>query len=284
MTVNRINSHMGFLKYIFLVLYLYGPQLTAQILVNEEQLLTNLSYRQGTDDAYTLERCVLDIYLPGTTDFATVVWFHGGGLTFGNKFIPEGLKKQGIAVVAVNYRLYPKVKSPMYIDDAAAAVAWVFKNIASYGGDPNLIFVSGHSAGGYLTSMLGLDKSYLNTYGKDADAIAGLIPYSGHTITHFTIRSELGLKWEDVRVDHMAPLAHIRKDAPPIILITGDRELELYGRYEENAYFWRMLKSIGHPYVELYELEGYNHGDMAVPAHHILLKTISKMSNEITSR
>jgi len=82
----------------------------------------------------------------------------------------------------------------------------------------------------------------------------------------------------------MAPLAHIRKDAPPIILITGDRELELYGRYEENAYFWRMLKSIGHPYVELYELEGYNHGDMAVPAHHILLKTISKISSEITSR
>ena len=284
MTVNRINSHMGFLKYIFLVLYLYGPQLTAQILVNEEKLLTNLSYRQGTDDAYILERCVLDIFLPGNKDFATVVWFHGGGLTGGNKFIPEGLKKQGIAVVAVNYRLYPKVKSPMYIDDAAAAVAWVFKNIASYGGDPNLIFVAGHSAGGYLTSMLGLDKSYLNTYGIDADAIAGLIPYSGHTITHFTIRSELGLKWDDVRVDHMAPLAHIRKDAPPIILITGDRELELYGRYEENAYFWRMLKSIGHPYVELYELEGYNHGDMAVPAHHILLKTISKISNEITSR
>ena len=284
MTVNRINSHMGFLKYIFLVLYLYGPQLTAQILVNEEQLLTNLSYRQGTDDAYTLERCVLDIYLPGTTDFATVVWFHGGGLTFGNKFIPEGLKKQGIAVVAVNYRLYPKVKSPMYIDDAAAAVAWVFKNIASYGGDPNLIFVSGHSAGGYLTSMLGLDKSYLNTYGIDADDIAGLIPYSGHTITHFTVRSERELKWDDVRVDHMAPLAHIRKEAPPIILITGDRELELYGRYEENAYFWRMLQRIGHPYVELYEIDGHGHGPMVDPAHHILLKTISKISEEIASK
>ena len=284
MTVNRINSHMGFLKYIFLVLYLYGPQLTAQILVNEEQLLTNLSYRQGTDDAYTLERCVLDIYLPGTTDFATVVWFHGGGLTSGNKFIPEGLKNQGIAVVAVNYRLYPKVKSPTYIDDAAAAVAWVFKNIASYGGNPNLIFVAGHSAGGYLTSMLGLDKSYLNSYDIDSDAIAGLIPYSGHTITHFTVRSERELKWDDVRVDHMAPLAHIRKEAPPIILITGDRELELYGRYEENAYFWRMLQRIGHPYVELYEIDGHGHGPMVDPAHHILLKTISKISEEIASK
>ena len=189
-----------------------------------------------------------------------------------------------MAVVAVNYRLYPKVKSPTFVDDAAAAVAWVFQNITFYGGDPNLIFVSGHSAGGYLTSMLGLDKSYLNNYGIDADAIAGLIPYSGHTITHFTVRSELGLKWEDVRVDKMSPLAHIRKDAPPIILITGDRELELYGRYEENAYFWRMLQIIGHPNVELYELEGYNHGDMALPAHHILLKYISKISSEITAR
>ena len=284
MRVNRINSYVRFLKYFFLVLYFHGAQLTAQILTDEAQLLTNLSYRQGTDDAYILERCVLDIYLPGNKDFATVVWFHGGGLTGGNKFIPEGLKKQGIAVIAVNYRLYPKVKSPTYIDDAAAAVAWVFKNIASYGGNPNLIFVAGHSAGGYLTSMLGLDKSYLNSYDIDSDAIAGLIPYSGHTITHFTVRSERELKWDDVRVDHMAPLAHIRKDSPPIILITGDRELELYGRYEENAYFWRMLQIIGHPYVELYELEGYNHGDMAVPAHHILLKTISKISEKITSK
>lgn len=284
MRVNRINSYVRFLKYFFLVLYFHGAQLTAQILTDEAQLYTNLPYRQGTVDAYTLDRCVLDIYLPGTTDFATVVWFHGGGLTSGNKFIPEGLKNQGIAVVAVNYRLYPKVKSPKYIDDAAAAVAWVFKNIASYGGNPNLIFIAGHSAGGYLTSMLGLDKSYLNSYDIDSDAIAGLIPYSGHTITHFTVRSERELKWDDVRVDHMAPLAHIRKESPPIILITGDRELELYGRYEENAYFWRMLQSIGHPYVELYELEGYNHGDMAVPAHHILLKTISKISNGITSR
>ena len=48
--------------------------------------------------------------------------------------------------------------------------------------------------------MLGLDKSYLNTYGMDADDIAGLIPYIGHTITHFMVRSELGLKWKDVRL------------------------------------------------------------------------------------
>ena len=97
------------------------------------------------------------------------------------------------------------------------------------------------------------------------------------------VRSELGLKWKDVRVDKMSPLAHIRKDAPLIILIAGDRELELFGRYEKNAYWWRMLKSIG-PYVELYELEDYNHGDLAQPAHYILLKSISKISSKNTSK
>lgn len=276
----KVNIRSIIVGNIFFVISVMCIQLKSQNLAHDELLLTDLNYRSETNDPYALEKCVLDLYLPKNKGFATVIWFHGGGLTDGRKYIPEGLKKKEIAVVAANYRLYPKVKSPTFVDDAAAAVAWVFQNIASYGGDPKLIFVSGHSAGGYLTSMLGLDKRYLNTYGIDADDIAGLIPYSGHTITHFMVRSELGLKWKDVRVDEMSPLAHIRKDAPPIVLITGDRELELYGRYEENAYFWRMLKSIGHPYVELYELEGYNHGDMAEPAHYILLKSISEISSE----
>ena len=280
----EVNIRSIFVGNILVVISVLCIELKSQNLAHDELLLTDLNYRSGTNDPYALERCMLDLYLPKNKGFATVIWFHGGGLTDGRKYIPEGLKKKGIAVVAANYRLYPKVKSPTFVDDAAAAVAWVFQNITSYGGDPKLIFVSGHSAGGYLTSMLGLDKSYLNTYGIDADDIAGLIPYSGHTITHFMIRSELGLKWNDVRVDEMSPLAHIRKDAPPIVLITGDRELELFGRYEENAYFWRMLKSIGHPHVELYELEGYNHGDMAVPAHYILLKSISRILSENASR
>jgi acetyl esterase/lipase len=116
-------------------------------------------------------------------------------LRAGNKFIPEQLQDQGIGVVAVNYRFHPKVTAPAYIEDAAAAVAWTFAHIAEYGGDPNLIFVSGHSAGGYLTSMIGLDKRYLAAHDLDADRIAGLIPYSGHAITHFTIRTERGLGW-----------------------------------------------------------------------------------------
>ncbi|MFK7922730.1 MAG: alpha/beta hydrolase, partial [Bacteroidia bacterium] len=179
---------------------------------------------RGTDD-YLAERCVLDVYYPENVKaYPTVVWFHGGGLKAGNKSIPEALKNQGMAVIAVNYRLYPKIKAPVYIEDAAAAVAWAFKHIADYGGDPDLIFISGHSAGGYLASMVGLDKSWLAKYDIDANEIAGLIPFSGHTITHFTVREERGIKGTQPILDELAPLYHVRADAPPLLLITGDRE------------------------------------------------------------
>ena len=67
-------------------------------------------------------------------NFPTIVWFHGGGLTGGEKEIPFALKEKGFAVIGVNYRLSPKVNAPAYIEDAAAAVAWVFKYVKNYGG------------------------------------------------------------------------------------------------------------------------------------------------------
>ncbi|AHM59618.1 alpha/beta hydrolase [Flammeovirgaceae bacterium 311] len=232
-------------------------------------------------EEYIRERCVLDVYYPKDTNgYATIVWFHGGGLTGGNKHIPEELKEQGVAIVAVNYRLYPKVKAPVYIADAAAAVSWVFENIAGYGGDPSLIFVSGHSAGGYLASMIGLDKSWLKQHKIDADRIAGLIPFSGHTITHMTVREEQGIPQTQAVIDKLAPLYHVRADAPPLLLITGDRELELLGRYEENAYFMRMMKLAGHKETVLYELDGFDHGGMAHPAFPLLLKEVNRISKQ----
>jgi acetyl esterase/lipase len=183
-------------------------------------------------------------------------------------------------VVAPNYRLFPKAKCPEYIEDAAAAVAWTFHNIGKFGGDPGLIFVSGHSAGGYLTSMVGLDKAYLGKHGIDADRLAGLIPFSGHTITHFTPREERGISKKQVVVDKFAPIFHLRKEAPPILIITGDRELEMLGRHEENAYFWRMLKVVGHSNVSILELEGLDHGGMASPAFRHLLKFANELINQ----
>lgn len=240
----------------------------------------DIGYREASvaeKDAYIGERCRLDVYYPaGEKGYATVVWFHGGGLRGGERFIPAELQEQGLAVVAVNYRLSPKVKCPVYIDDAAAAVAWVFKHIAEYGGDPAKIFVSGHSAGGYLTSMVGLDTRWLAKYDVDANDIAGLIPFSGHAITHFTMRKERGIPGTQPIVDEWAPLYHVRADAPPLVLITGDRELELLGRYEENAYLMRMMKVAGHEQTVLYELQGFDHGGMDKPAHSILLKHVKK--------
>ncbi len=272
------NRPVYFVIVLVCILLFLPEQSRLQALDTSYKTEMDILYRDpDSSDDYMKERCRLDIYYPESIkNFKTVVWFHGGGLKAGNKFIPAQLMNQGFAVVAVNYRFYPKVKSPAYIDDAAASVAWVFKNIAGYGGDPGKIFVSGHSAGGYLTSMIGLDRSYLKKYGVEADSISALIPFSGHTITHFTVREERGIEGTQVVVDELAPIHHIRKDAPPLILITGDREKEMLGRYEENAYMYRMMKVIGHEQTELYELDGFNHGEMANPAFYILRKYVKE--------
>ena len=256
-----------------------GPFRAGAEVVEDGYIRENdIPYRDASSPGwgeYMMERCVLDLYRPvGKKGFATVVWFHGGGLRGGSKAVPWQLQKKGIAVVAVNYRLFPKVKCPAYIEDAAAAVAWTFNNIQRYGGDPGAVHVSGHSAGGYLTSMIGLDKSYLASHGIDADRIASLVPFSGHTITHFTPREERGISDKRAIVDKFAPLFHVRKDSPPLVLITGDRELELLGRYEENAYLWRMMRVAGHKQTQLHELGGFDHGGMAAPAFGILLKVL----------
>lgn len=250
---------------------------------SEYELKENIHYYSDSinqSDKYISERCVLDVYYPkNIKNFPVIVWFHGGGLKGGNKEIPEALKEKGVGVVAVNYRLSPKVKSPKYIEDAAAAVAWVFKNITKFGGDTSLIFVTGYSAGGYLSLMIGLDKSWLKKHNIDANRIAGIISLSGHTITHFTIREERGIADTKPVVDSLAPLFHIRSDAPPLILITGDRELELLGRYEENAYLMRMMKIVGHQQTRLYELQGYTH-DMTYPAFPLMLKEVQRIVEE----
>lgn len=232
------------------------------------------------EDEYSRERLKLDVAYTSEEDDSlkpVIVWFHGGGLTGGEKFIPGELLEKDYVVVAPNYRQIPNVGVEDCIDDAAEAVAWVFKNIRRYGGDPSKIFVAGHSAGGFLTSMTGLDKSRLARYGIDADSIGALIPYSGQVITHFSDRKQMGIPELTPWVDANAPLYHVRHDSPPYIIITGDAELELFGRYEENLYMWRMMKLAGNPNVSIYKLDGYDHGAMAVPAHHILLNEIEKI-------
>ena len=201
-------------------------------------------------DTYRKERCKLDVYYPvDKKDFPTIVWFHGGGLEGGGKHIPQELMNRGFAVVAVNYRLSPKAKNPAYIEDAAAAVAWTFNHIEEYGGSKDKIFVSGHSAGGYLALILAMDKKYMEAYGADADKVAAYLPVSGQTVTHFTIRKERGLP-----------------NGIPII--------EMADRWEENALFASVAKNIGNKKVTLYELQGFNHGTVLEPACFLIINYI----------
>lgn len=229
-------------------------------------VLNDISYKSGvTLTDYERERCKLDLYLPkDKKNFPVIVWFHGGGLTGGQKASDDTVKvieswaKAGIAVAGVNYRLSPKVKFPAYIEDGAAAVAWVQKNIATHGGDPKRIFIAGHSAGAYLTMMLGLDAKYLQATGVDAASIAGLIPVSGQTMTHFTVREERGLPKDDVIADEAAPVHFVRKDAPPMLLLMGDKDWP--ARLEENQYFAALLKVKKHEHTTLIVVPDRTHG------------------------
>ena len=229
----------------------------------------NISYVMGKDsDEYKKERCKLDIYYPSQEkDYPTIIWFHGGGIEGGEKHIPDQFKNKELAVVAVNYRLSPRAAYPSYIEDTAEAIAWVVKNIENYGGDKRKIFVSGHSAGGYLALMAQLDKSYMQAYGIDANFIAGWAPISGQTNTHYTIRKERGLPHPATIpvIDKYAPINQARDSIAPTLLITGDRKLEMTGRWEENAHLLAVLKAMGNNNVELFELEGFNHGTVLEP-------------------
>ena len=236
-----------------------------------------IAYRVPAD-AYMEKMCRLDVaYEKGGEDRPVIVWFHGGGLTGGWRHIPEALLKDGAIVVGGGYRFATEVPVKQILDDAAASVAWVLKNIEKYGGSKSKIYLAGHSAGGYIVAMLGLDKQYLAAYDIDPDKqVAAVVPYSGQSITHFAHRKKMGIPQEKPIIDEMAPLFHVRGDAAPMLIISGDREMEMVGRYEENAYFTRMLRLNGHKDVTFYEVDGFGHGDMADPAHILLLKYVRK--------
>lgn len=253
------------------------------------KVATNIRYRTDNDcagNAYMLERCVLDINYPeGVSNAVVILWFHGGGLTGGNKHIPLDFytrnNKQPCLVVGVGYRLAGKhdIQGADCIRDAAAALTWVFAHIAEYGGDPAKVFISGHSAGGYLTMMIGMDPRWLAEHGCDISQIKGLIPMSGQAITHLRLRAEKNLNIRQPLVDDFAPIYHASQGPKiaPMLLLTGDREMEMLGRYEENALLARMLKINGHKDITLYEFQGYGHG-MTTPATTPLINFVNRVS------
>jgi acetyl esterase/lipase len=141
----------------------------------------DIDYIAGKD--YAEDKDKLDVFMPeGVSDAPVVVYFHGGALQAGTKAIGEGLARQlaarGIGLVTANYRLSPAVMHPAHMEDATAAFAWTKKHIASYGGDPERVFLSGHSAGAYLAALMALDPSYLEAHGLKLSDVRGVVPIS----------------------------------------------------------------------------------------------------------
>ena len=223
--------------------------------------LTDHSYYENlVNDAYQNKPSKLDLCYPeGVKKYSTVVWFNGGGFKSVSKAIPKQIKEKGLAIVAVNYRLHPKVNAPKYIEDAAAAVAWGFKNIERYGGYKKQIYICGFSSGGYLSLMAALDQEWLKEHNLESNSIKEVVTLSATTFTNHTIRKKYVMEITQALIDHYASVYYARGDAPPITLVTGDREKEFFGMYEENAYVMRMLKLNGHEQIELIEIGGYGH-------------------------
>ena len=211
---------------------------------------THVETQQERDIPYAgHERCRLDVKWPaGQTNFSTVVWFHGGGLVGGGKhFISID---DGIAQVAVNYRLLGTnmTDGAVCIRDAAAAVAWTLENISRYGGDPKKVYVSGMSAGGYLTMMVGMAPQYLRERGHDIGELAGLAPLSGQATKHFNVRKYSGDNDPQFlpKIDELAPLRWCSKDIPPIVSICGEEPWEWKCRSEENRLLIASCAALGH--------------------------------------
>lgn len=227
----------------------------------------NVPYKAGpTLGEHERERCRVDLYLPSTPNPApALVWLHGGGLTGGTRAdeadcaVGKRLAEAGIAFVSAGYRLSPNVRFPAYAEDAAAAFAWVRRNAATYGIDSSRVFLGGASAGAYVTMLAAFDARYLRACGDDIAYIRGLVPVSGQTVTHFTVRAERGVPNAGVRptIDDASPCYHASANAPPTLLICGDNDMPM--RAEENRYLAALLKNAGHKDTAYMEFANRDH-------------------------
>jgi acetyl esterase/lipase len=168
----------------------------------------------------------LDIYRPdGPGPWPVVVFFYGGSWRDGSKanykFVAAVLARHGILTVVPDYRLYPDVKYPAFLQDCAASVAWTFAHIAAYGGDTSHLFLMGHSAGAYNAIMLALDPEWLAAAGIDRHRLAGAIGLAGpydflpiedpDIIPIFAVPDQQATQ----------PIAHVDGRNPPLFLADG---------------------------------------------------------------
>lgn len=245
---------------------------------------SNIYYRDSLDiqnDNYKKEKCMLDVYYPlNKKDLTTIVFFHGGGLTSGDKYIPNAFKNKNVIVVSANYRLSPNVYHPAYIEDAGAVVSWAFNNISKFGGNPHKIYVAGHSAGAYLASMIFLDKKYLKQYNIDSDNLKGLFSFSGQMTTHFQIcweQTGFVTSSATTKVDEFAPLNYIRQTQKHLRFYVGDSILDYAGRFVQNKKIYTQLLNAGSKNTFFKSFKFYDHNKMEEPAELDAIKFLDSI-------
>ena len=229
-----------------------------------EQIVADrdVDYLTAVDYAYRKDR--LDIFMPeGASNVPVVVFFHGGGLQRGNKSAGEVLAKtlvpQDIGVVTANYRLSPGVMHPAHIEDATAAFVWTLDNIESYGGDSERVFVSGHSAGAYLATLMSLDPSYLRAHGRALSNVRGAVPISPFLYVEEVAPDRPKTVWgTDVEVWRQASVkSYLSSGKPPLLLIYADGDADW--RREQNERLEADLKAAGHSEVRAIEIANRTH-------------------------
>jgi acetyl esterase/lipase len=214
------------------------------------QVSSDISYGPG-------ERRKLDIYAPlGARSAPVMVFFYGGSWNSGTRtdyaFVGQALASRGMVAVLADYRLYPQVRYPAFLQDAAQAVAWTARQIASYGGDPKRLFVMGHSAGAYNAAMIALDDRWLAAHGLTPAMLRGWIglagPYDFIPIENPEVRPVFF--FPDTPPDSQ-PIVHVTAAAPPALLIAA-RDDDVVNPARNTGGLARNLRSHGVPVTELY--------------------------------
>lgn len=201
-----------------------------------------------TDIKYNdLENSYLDLYLPDGECKDLLIWFHGGGLVNLDRTkisFAEDLTKEGVGVASVEYRMYTHgAKFPDFFIDCANAVKFLQDNIKTYA-NPRRFFISGQSAGAYITLMLAFDRTYLKNAGVDPDSIAGFISDSAQTTTHFAVLKERGINGRLERIDDAAPLYHISPDTRLNSLLLIYYTNDVVCRPEQNKLLFVSLRKL----------------------------------------
>jgi len=182
----------------------------------------------------------LDVYTPDSAANApVVVFFFGGRWSEGDKSLYEfagaALAKQGFVAVVPNYRLYPAVKFPAFVEDAAQATRWAHQNAAAHGGDPAKLFVMGHSAGAHLAALLATDARYLAAVGGSRQWLAGMVGLAGpYDFLPFTDEDIKDMFGPPERYAESQPVTHVDGQNPPMLLLHGEDDEAVWPKNTRN--------------------------------------------------